>query len=130
MANTKARANAPKGKVKMKMKTLEADNRMDPVIAESCPVIGYQKASICVPVSVKPYAKTCEPITTCCGAPVVTAGEAVCPGAICGTCNFTISQVVCVAIPVTFGAEAEVGEAQVECIEASCEDICDDYDAR
>lgn len=39
-------------------------------------------------------------------------------------CSFTLSQNVCVAVPVDFGATATVGGAYVECLGASAEDIC------
>lgn len=47
---------------------------------QTCPAIGYQSASICVPVTVTPYAQTGVTTTKCCGTPVVTPGIAVCGG--------------------------------------------------
>ncbi len=40
--------------------------------AQTCPAIGYQAASICVPVTVTPFAQTGATTTKCCGTPVVT----------------------------------------------------------
>lgn len=96
------------------------------VLAETqtCPAVGYQSASICVPVTVTPFAQTGAPITKCCGNPVVTPGLATCSGVRNGACTFTISQNICVAVPVEFGAMAAVGDAFVECIDASAQDIC------
>ena len=92
-----------------------------------CPVIGYQRSTVCVPVTVTPFAHVGTPITTCCGEPVVTAG-AVCPrnG---GVCRFTISQQICVAVPVEFGARAVAGTPSVQCGEASNANICTDCTA-
>lgn len=91
---------------------------------QTCPAIGYQAASVCVPVTVTPYAQTGTTITKCCGGPVVTPGRIACEGVKNGSCVFTLSQDICVAVPVDFGAVATVGEAYVNCNNASSEDIC------
>lgn len=90
----------------------------------SCPVVGYQRSTVCVPVTVTPFAHVGTPVTNCCGDPVVTAGD-VCPrnG---GVCRFTISQEICVAVPVEFGARAVAGTPSVQCGEASNKNICTD----
>ena len=75
--------------------------------AQTCPAVGYQTASVCVPVTVTPFAQTGITVTRCCGTPVVTPGVNVCPGVKNGACFFTISQDVCVAVPVDFGAVAQ-----------------------
>ena len=89
-----------------------------------CPVVGYQRSTVCVPVTVTPFAHVGTPVTNCCGEPVVTAGD-VCPrnG---GVCRFTISQQICVAVPVEFGARAVAGTPSVQCGEASNRNICTD----
>ncbi len=81
-----------------------------------CPVMGYQCSTVCVPVTVTPYAHVGTPITSCCGEPVVAKGD-ICPrnG---GVCRFTISQQICVAVPVEFGAQAVAGTPIVMCGEA------------
>lgn len=88
-----------------------------------CPVVGYQRSTVCVPVTVTPFAHVGTPVASCCGAPVVTAGD-VCPrnG---GICHFTISQEICVAVPVEFGARAVAGTPSVQCGEASSRNICE-----
>ena len=83
---------------------------------QTCPAIGYQSASICVPVTVTPYAQTGVTTTKCCGTPVVTPGIAVCGGIKNGSCAFTITQDICVAVPVEFGAVATVGDSFVSSI--------------
>ena len=72
--------------------------------SQTCPAVGYQSASICVPVTVTPYAQT--------------------GGVKNGSCFFTITQDICVAVPVEFGAVATVGDSYVNCNGASEEDIC------
>lgn len=91
---------------------------------QTCPAVGYQSASICVPVTVTPFAQTGMTVTKCCGAPVVTPGREVCNGMKNGSCVFTITQDICVAVPVEFGAVATVGDTFVSGNEVSDNDIC------
>lgn len=91
---------------------------------QTCPAVGYQSASICVPVTVTPFAKTGVTFTKCCGNPVVVSGRSTCGGVKNGVCTFTISQDVCVAVPVEFGATAAVGDTFVECNGTTADDIC------
>ncbi|MEG0830640.1 MAG: hypothetical protein RSD88_08665 [Anaerovoracaceae bacterium] len=103
---------------------------MSDTIDQTCPAVGYQSASICVPVTVTPFAKTGLTCTKCCGNPVVTSGKNTCGGIKNGTCAFTISQDICVAVPVDFGATAEVGDTFVSCNGADADDICANCDKR
>lgn len=91
---------------------------------QACPAVGYQSASICVPVTVTPFAQTGATVTKCCGNPVVTSGRDICGGVRNGACVFTISQDICVAVPVEFGAVATVGDTFVSCGDTSADDIC------
>ncbi|MEG0614415.1 MAG: hypothetical protein RR540_01565 [Oscillospiraceae bacterium] len=102
------------------------ENIIEPFANENqtCPSVGFQSASICVPVTVTPFAKTGATYTKCCGNSVVTPGKNTCDGVKNGTCTFTISQDICVAVPVEFGAEATVGDTFVSCNGATAEDIC------
>lgn len=90
----------------------------------TCPATGFQKASVCVPVTVAPFAHPGTTITRCWGDPVILTNDKPCPGKKNGTCTFTISQTICVEVPVEFGAEATVGDTFVECLGASTDDIC------
>lgn len=89
-----------------------------------CPATGYQKVEICVPVTVKPFAKTGPTTTKCCGKPIVKPGIIKCDGIKNGECFFTISQKICVEVPVAFGAESFTGDTFVNCLDASAENIC------
>lgn len=89
-----------------------------------CSAVGYQPASVCVPVTVTPFAYAGVPVTYCCGEPIIRPGEELCPGVINGSCKFTMSQEICVAVPVEFGATTKVGYASVLCGEATNEDVC------
>ena len=88
-----------------------------------CPAVGYQQVDVCVPVAVTPYAQVSEPITRCCGAPIVTPGNDHCPGEINGQCNFTISQTICIEVLVEFGASAIVGDTYVDCQGATATNV-------
>lgn len=89
-----------------------------------CPAVGYQSAAICVPVTITPFAHTGAPATECRGKPVVTSGENACCGIKNGSCSFTISQNIRVAVPVQFGATTTVGDAYVACSGVSVHDEC------
>lgn len=77
-----------------------------------------------MPVTLTPFANAGATVTKCCGAATVVPSRQICSGVKNGVCSFTLSQNVCVAVPVDFGATATVGEAYVECLGASAEDIC------
>ena len=90
----------------------------------SCPAIGYQRVGVCVPVTVTPFAHAEPTKTKCCGEPSVVFGDASCAGKKNGVCTFTISQTICIEVPVRFGATAAVGDTYVDCLGASTDDIC------
>lgn len=92
--------------------------------SEACPATAYQEVDVCVPVTITPYATVGNATVTCCGAPTVTQGNGTCEGVVGGQCSFTVSQRMCVALPVTFGANTQAGEYTVACGnagEGSCE---------
>ena len=91
---------------------------------KTCPAVGFQKVNICVPVTVTPFALAGATKTTCCGDPVVVSGNKPCDGKKNEACTFTISQVICVEVPVEFGAMSKVGDTFVDCLGASAYDIC------
>ena len=93
---------------------------------QTCPTVAYQMSSVCVPVTVTPFARTGSTFTKCCGNATITPGMAVCSGVKNGSCVFTISQNICVQVPVEFGATAQVGDAYVNCSGATAEGICTD----
>lgn len=80
-----------------------------------CPAVSTQSATVCLPVSLKPYAKTGEINVKCNGAPIVVCGCSVCKGTPEGCCEFTISQKITVDIPVEFGADVNIGKVYTDC---------------
>lgn len=90
----------------------------------TCPAVGFQRVGVCVPVTVAPFAHAGDTVTKCCGDPKIVAGDDKCPGKKNGVCTFTISQTICVEVPVRFGAKATVGDTFVDCLDASADDIC------
>ncbi len=102
-------------------------DHIDPAAQDqTCPAVAYQSASVCVPVTVTPFASAGATYTQCCGDPVVTSGHNTCGGTKKGSCVFTVSQELCVAVPVVFGATAQTGDTYVTCNGATAEDICAD----
>ena len=91
--------------------------------AQTCPTVGYQRAKLCVPVTITPFATPGTTVTTCCGEPSVNAGST-CEGTVGGNCSFTITQDICVAVPVELGAIPTVGGVAVSCGIPSNKDIC------
>lgn len=91
---------------------------------EPCISIGYQRTSICVPVTITPFTKVQPTTTICCGNPIVMPGSSTCIGTVNGSCNFFLSQKLCIAVPVEFGAIASVDAPSVICGSATDEDIC------
>lgn len=88
----------------------------------------FQTETVCVPVTVTPFATPGDARTICCGNPVVT------PNGQCSGnrtfCSFTIKQKLCIEIPIAFGAVIETGTAVVECGEVSEEECdCDETEA-
>ena len=86
-----------------------------PLKAQTCPAIGSQEATVCLPISVSPYAVTGPAMIECCGAAKITNSCNRCPGKTNANCEFTISQKIRVEIPVEFGATVNVGETYVDC---------------
>jgi len=93
--------------------------------SEVCESVGYQPATVCVPVTVTPFANPGTTTTTCCGPTVIIPGAIECDGGTKnGSCHFTMSQDICVAVPVEFGARTFVGEPSVTCEDATDVDVC------
>lgn len=87
-----------------------------------CETTFFQNETVCVPVTVTPFATPGMAMANCCGRPVVNSEED-CPGNR-KSCSFVIKQRLCIEIPITFGAVVETGEAVVQCGEVS-ENPCD-----
>ncbi len=88
------------------------------------PRVGYQTSSICVPVTITPFANLGTARTCYCGDPIIVPGTMECSGVVDGTCTFTIAQNICTAVPIEFGASAQIENIYIQCGETSNEDIC------
>lgn len=86
---------------------------------QECETITYQTATVCAPVTVKPVATPGTIRTICCGEPDVKSGKE-CPS-MSLQCQFTVSQKVCIEIPIKFGATTTVGSPSIGCGEPSGE---------
>lgn len=91
---------------------------------ETCPATAYQPATVCTNVTVTPFANAGDTTTFCCGDPTIRPGTVACAGTRNGSCTFNITQDICVAVPVEFGADAVTGDTFVTCGTATEEDVC------
>ena len=91
---------------------------------QTCATTAYQRARVCVPVTVTPWAYAGETETHCCGNAVITPGTVVCAGAQRSACTFTVTRELCVAVPIYFGAQSQTGEPNTECLGAYATDSC------
>ncbi|MGI6732498.1 MAG: hypothetical protein ACOX5F_11515 [Anaerovoracaceae bacterium] len=97
----------------------------EPLPPRECIATVFQPARICVPVTVTPFVRELPTTTFCCGDPVVTPGATTCPGEVNGSCTFTITQDICVRVPIEFGANTTVGDTFVTCGAVSDLNICE-----
>jgi len=95
-------------------------------VDETCEAEAFLPLTVCAPVTVTPFVNRLPTTTFCCGDPVITPGATTCPGEENGSCTFTITQDICVRVPVEFGATPVVGNPFVQCGEATSEDVCTD----
>ena len=93
---------------------------------ENCDTKAKQMATVCVPVTVTPFAKVGTICTECCGRPMISDRHEHCKGIENGSCKFTISQKIKVEIPVEFGANTTVSGTFVECENMKHDDDCED----
>ncbi len=102
----------------------QAEHVMDRI---GCSAIGYQDVDVCIPVTIKPFGEVGNVKTHCEGRPVINRGCEYCPGKPGDVCKFTISQKLRIEVPVIFGANAEIGEASVDCGCAESMNDCGEY---
>lgn len=94
-------------------------------VEHSCKSTFFQKETVCVPVTVTPFAMPGDAKATCCGHPMIN-NNGRCNGNQT-SCTFTVTQSLCIEIPIEFGAVIETGRAVVQCgqvseIECDCDD--------
>lgn len=81
---------------------------------QTCPTVGYQAATVCVPVTIEPKAVLGCPEMKCVGNPEVEC--------LCGDCglNIKIKQCVCLCLPVEYVFVAKTGDASIACKDCDC----------
>ena len=92
----------------------------EPVPGEPCEVNAQQMVEVCLPVQVRPFARVGQISTRCCGPAIIRPGI-LCPGPIIENCNFTVSQRICVEVPVEFGANVTPEQPHTNCTGERCE---------
>lgn len=79
---------------------------------QGCERTLFQEADVCTVVTVEPDA-SCGPVTACCiGDPVLAMGN-LCLGE--PSCTFTVTQQLCLTIPITFNAVGECSDFAIGC---------------
>ena len=78
-----------------------------------CESLFNHKETVCVPVTMTPFARPGAARTICCGKPEIST-ETSCYGERT-SCSFTVSQELCIELPITFGAQVETGSISVQC---------------
>lgn len=94
--------------------------------ATACPVVGSQVATVCLPVSIKPYVTTSPSCVQCCGDMTISHCCNHCKGMVNGSCDFTITQKIRIDVPVEFGATVKVGDTYVDCVCTNEEAVLND----
>jgi hypothetical protein len=100
-----------------------------PPCEEDCRVTAFQEMDVCVPITIEPFVKLGEAQVECIEEPCLIPTP-------ChtwnknGTCRFTLSQKICVMVPIEFKANTSSGNISVICGDTSDEDCpsheCDD----
>lgn len=104
----------------------EEEGYKNPCTDDGCDSKAKQSATVCVPVTITPFAKIGTIFTECCGKPTISNRHGECKGIENGSCKFTISQRIKVEIPVEFGANTTVGGTFVECNDVKTDEITDE----
>lgn len=85
----------------------------------ACPVTACHETTVCVPVSISPFAESGSISIECCGSTVIHGGCDSCRGTVNGIHEFTVSQRMKLNIPIAFGADVIIGETYVQDEETS-----------
>ena len=81
---------------------------------EPCSTVTSRSMEVCLPVSVKPFAKPGKGAVKCCGKHNIENGL-ICAKDAALNCDFTVKQKICVELPIEFGAAVTHDEPNVEC---------------
>ncbi|MEG1687102.1 MAG: hypothetical protein RR022_02945 [Angelakisella sp.] len=80
----------------------------------TCTSVSAQYMDVSVPIWLRPFATVGTLKTECCSEPVLSLRSCQGTNGSCG-CELTITQTICVRIPVEYDTYAEVGEPLVCC---------------
>ena len=78
---------------------------------DECVKMGYQYANVSSPIQLKPNIKIGDIDVECCNEPVVECCDCKCDS----KCEITITQKVCIKIPICYEIDACVGESVIDC---------------
>jgi hypothetical protein len=80
---------------------------------EAGPAVSYQAATVSVPVTLTPFAAAGPIVTYGLTEPVITPGITSLQGFIATSTSFTVTQNICIAVPIEFGANVTAGDPSV-----------------
>lgn len=80
----------------------------------TCTSVTSQYADVSVPLKLSPYANVGALVTECCGEPVLALRPCQSGNCSCG-CEITITQTICIRIPIEYGTAADVGGTTAIC---------------
>ena len=89
------------------------EKRQKFIMEDGCPALAHEEALVTVPVKVCAFVDVGDTKLECMGPPVITKNCDDTPGKPCAVSKFTVSQRLCVDIPMIFGMDTEVGEGHV-----------------
>lgn len=117
---------SPKGFEKM-FEDMESSHKNIEKGRKGCKTLTYQYANVSVPVTVRPCVNAGNAVAFCCGEPDIKRSYCSLKhgGNGGGGCRFTLSQCICIEVPIEFDANALIGTPCVECGEAGVADGCD-----
>lgn len=95
---------------------------------KGCKTLTYQYANVSVPVTVRPSVNAGNAVAFCCGEPDIRRSSCSLKssGNGGGGCRFTLSQCICIEVPIEFDANALIGTPCVECGEVGVANDCED----
>lgn len=80
----------------------------------TCTSISSQYSDVSLPIKLRPYVSVGDLKTECVGEPIVALRAS--HNATCSYgCEITITQTICMSIPIEYGATADIGEAVANC---------------
>ncbi|MEG0369998.1 MAG: hypothetical protein RR593_08360 [Hungatella sp.] len=96
------------------MEAHEQESCTCPEAQVTCTGVSAYYADLSVPIKIRPYAIVGNLETVCCGDPIISCRTGQGNNGSCG-CEITITQTICIRIPVEYGTLADIGDTCISC---------------